>query len=125
MPEKAVYIGPMAFNNCSSLKRFDIPEGIRYVNNALLFGASSLEAVTIPEGIVYIGDGAFAHTALEAVVIPEGTERINSLFIREVFPLRIILKAVREEKRGAHLMKSCLRLLQGIPCRKRGSMGFR
>ena len=52
---KLTYIGSGAFENCTSLKQFDIPNEVLCVGSVAFAGCKSLEKVSIPQSIVNIG----------------------------------------------------------------------
>lgn len=51
-----IYIGSGAFENCTSLKQFDIPNGVLCVGSVVFAGCKSLEKVSIPQSIVNFGN---------------------------------------------------------------------
>lgn len=49
-----------AFMNCSSLRRFDIPDGMVGLGDSAFAGCTALEIVTFPESVTAIGKDAFS-----------------------------------------------------------------
>ena len=65
-------IGSRAFYGCSSLKRVDIPEGVKYIRNEAFYGCTSLADVTLPDSVMYIENSAFWNCrSLKSVNFPE------------------------------------------------------
>ena len=45
LPDSVSYIGRFAFNRCTSLKSVNIPSAVTVINNGLLYGCSSLQTI--------------------------------------------------------------------------------
>lgn len=67
------------FMGCTSLTRFDIPEGATSIPFSAFMHCTSLTEVTIPEGVEHIYHSAFRDCAsLRSITIPDSVTRINS-----------------------------------------------
>ena len=67
------------FDNCTKLKRIDIPEGATTIPRAAFQNATFLRDVTFPSTLKYIGADAFNNcTAITSLVFNEGIEIIGS-----------------------------------------------
>ena len=62
-------IGDVAFENCRSLLRVKIPEGIRYLGRRAFAGCNGLTEITVPESVVRVGEKVF-----------DGCGRLKSLY---------------------------------------------
>lgn len=60
IPQNVSYIGPSAFNNCTSLKNITIPDGMQDIDYFLFAGCDSLQSVTLSTSVTEIEDGAFS-----------------------------------------------------------------
>ena len=71
-------IGSNCFDGCESLKKIDIPDGVKSIGHNAFAGCKSLEEITIPEGVTSIDFYAFLDCInLEKVKIPEGIKEIS------------------------------------------------
>lgn len=72
-------IAQAAFQNCSSLGEFTVPDGMTYLWSSTFEGCTALERVTLPDGLTAIGTSAFANCRnLVDVNIPETVKTIKS-----------------------------------------------
>lgn len=63
-------LGFAAFNNCTSLKKITIPEGV-HISDRTFYQCNSLESITIPDGTKEIRDIVFTRcSSLKVVSIP-------------------------------------------------------
>lgn len=77
LPTFIEYIGPHAFDGCSSLISLDIPFGVRKINEASFQGCSKLQAVSFHNLVKEIGPAAFADCPnVASVRIPFGCKKI-------------------------------------------------
>lgn len=63
-------IGEKAFYNCVSLRKIEIPESVKCLNNYAFENCSRLKEVTIGEGATYIGSAFSGCNKLERVTLP-------------------------------------------------------
>lgn len=57
---------------------FSIPEGVKIINECLLFGNNTITELVLPESIEKIGNSSFSGCAnLRKIVLPEGLEEIG------------------------------------------------
>jgi len=77
-------IGSEAFKGCSSLRRVDIPDGVKYIGNEAFENCTSLTDVTLPDSVMYIEGCAFygCH-GLMNVTIPSGVAEIDTCAFAE------------------------------------------
>ena len=59
-----------AFENCSSLESFTIPDGYKTIREKVFYECVNLENITLPKSLNYIGGSAFYKTALSEITIP-------------------------------------------------------
>jgi hypothetical protein len=70
-------IGDSAFQDCTSLTRVTLPDGMAYIGPLAFWNCSSLASITLPDSVSYIGEGAFyACNSLASVTLPS---RVTSL----------------------------------------------
>ena len=61
----------------ANLTRYDIPQGVEYIDAHLAYFHMNLEIITIPSSVAYIGEYAFACTKLTSVVLPVGVKELG------------------------------------------------
>lgn len=67
-------IAPMAY----SLKKVELPQGLKKIPDSAFYYCKSLEECNIPEGTEYIGDGAFQGCrALKDIYIPQSVKELD------------------------------------------------
>lgn len=72
-------IGTYAFNNCSSLKTVNIPEGTSLIDTYAFYGCKALPEISIPASVTEIGNHAFRNcSSLSTVVIPSTVKTMGS-----------------------------------------------
>ena len=65
--------------NCTSLKKVNIPKGVGQICDNSFSGCVSLESITVPDGTAWIDKNAFMDcTSLKEVVLPETLSSIDS-----------------------------------------------
>ena len=68
------------FAGCTSLKKVELPSGLRAISSGAFSDCSSLESLTIPESVERIGSSAFSNcTSLKEISIPEKVETIGPM----------------------------------------------
>lgn len=68
-----------AFENCSDIKAFELPDTVKAIGARAFAGCSALSEISLPESIASIGDEAFAAcSALKALTIPNSAQKIGS-----------------------------------------------
>ena len=65
------YIGNMTFENCLSLKKLTVPEGVEYIGNRAFAGCTSLEEIYLPASLKEIEPGAFEGCAKLRIYTPK------------------------------------------------------
>ena len=76
-PREDAYIGFAAFANCSRLRQFEFPKGIRKISLSAFSRCDELICIEIPDGVTEIGKNAFwGCMRLESVVIPNSVDLI-------------------------------------------------
>lgn len=60
---KLVSIGYDAFENCTSLNNFTIPETVETIGDWAFYNCDSMTSIVIPDSVTYLGAGAFYHCA--------------------------------------------------------------
>lgn len=69
IPETVTYIGDMAFDHCTSLKKIEFEgEGIRCIM-AYAFAYTALTEINIPRSLEALGEGAFCYTDIPDIVL--------------------------------------------------------
>ncbi len=72
LPDTVIVIESSAFNGCSSLLSFTMPESLRNIMDTAFVRCTSMEQVDLNDGIAYIGDVAFAEcTSLKQFIYSE------------------------------------------------------
>jgi hypothetical protein len=68
---KLVSIGDLAFSNCSSLERIELPASLESVNGSAFFGANVLEAITVRSTNKYFSskDGVLFNIDADTLVV--------------------------------------------------------
>jgi hypothetical protein len=69
--------GDGVFQDCTSLTRVVLPEGLTTIGGFAFNGCTSLSECNIPSTVTSIGINAFAGTALKRIIVPEGVTKIN------------------------------------------------
>ena len=76
---KLEFVGPWAFQECTSLVSIELPSGVKLIRNGAFYECTSLETIDIPNGVVDIGESAFEYcTSLKSVVIPNSVIDIHN-----------------------------------------------
>lgn len=74
-------IGDYMFEDFSSLKEIEFPEGIVKIGKSAFLGCKSFTSLVIPEGVTVIDDKAFSSSAIGTITLPDSLETIgNSAF---------------------------------------------
>ena len=72
-------VSRQSFMGCSSLERFDFPEGVTRISGITFRGCTSLAHVTLPSGITFIdSDTFYGCTSLQHIEIPDSVTTIYS-----------------------------------------------
>lgn len=78
IPNGVTSIGGHAFAGCTGITSIVLPDGVTVINGSLFEGCTSLSSVTIGSGVTSIGYGAFSGcTSLSSVTIPSNTVSIG------------------------------------------------
>lgn len=68
-----------AFEDCGSLVKVTVPEGISYIDGCAFASCTALEEVNLPESIVYIGMDAFQYCeSLKEFSMPDSVTEVDS-----------------------------------------------
>lgn len=71
-------IGNYAFEDCSALKKLDIPQSVTEIGSKAFLGCSALTSLALPQTVNRIGNTAFQGCSnLETINIPSGVELIE------------------------------------------------
>lgn len=76
--ENVQIIGANAFNNCSALKRVNLPDSLTAISQSAFYNCSSLESIVLPANITRIEDNTFNGCGLTSVTLPENLEYIGA-----------------------------------------------
>nr|MCR5819437.1 leucine-rich repeat domain-containing protein [Bacteroidaceae bacterium] len=79
IPEGVTSIGDQAFSSCEALTYIDIPEGVTSIGMAAFAGCEALTSIDIPEGVTSIGMMAFAGCAFSSIVLPASITEIGAV----------------------------------------------
>lgn len=91
IPDGITGIGHSAFCNCVSLEDVVIPDSVTEIADSAFYNCMSLETVTVPDSVERIGKKAFyGSKSLEHVRLPEGLKEIESATFRNCWTLRSI-----------------------------------
>lgn len=113
---KIVAIGINAFKNNTSVKRINVPEGVRMVDDFAFSGCRNLESITLPNSLLTLGYESFRDCSnLGEIVIPYNVEqlgdycfykchRLSTITLLSVTPLKIGFAAFSE----CHAIESIL-----------------
>ena len=83
MPEeidgyKVTKIKDVAFYECSTLAKLNLPSGVEYIGDSAFDSCTALTEVNIPQNVSYIGPSAFNNcTSLKNITIPDGMQDID------------------------------------------------
>ena len=79
---RVVEIGESALENCQTLRRILLPEGLTRISSSAFYGCTSLEEISLPSSLTFLGDEAFRYCPkLARVIIPESVSSLsNDLF---------------------------------------------
>ena len=74
-----IEIGEFAFQNCKSLKTFNLPQSVTNIHRYAFDSCTSYKFSTLPSSLTTIGNGAFLGcTSLESVTIPDSVTEIGT-----------------------------------------------
>lgn len=82
--------GDGVFQDCTSLTRVVLPEGLTTIGGYAFSGCTSLAECNIPSTVTSIMLSAFAGTALKRIIIPEGVTIINSFLCSNCSQLELL-----------------------------------
>lgn len=101
-------IKPFTFNECSSLKRAVMPEGLVKIGNDAFGGCSCLADINIPAGVTEIGPSAFAGcSSLTDMIIPSGVVIISTRMFFDCWMLKNVHIANNQAVIGQDAFKCC------------------
>jgi len=69
-------IGTSAFQGCTKLTSFDIPEGVKTLGNSSFSGCTTLSSVTFPTSLTTINSSVFSSTGFINFTFPRGFSEI-------------------------------------------------
>jgi hypothetical protein len=79
IPNSVTTIGTYAFRSCSSLTNITIPDGITKINNYSFTKCSSITTINIPDGVTSIGNSAFSGCPTLATVVISENSSLTSI----------------------------------------------
>lgn len=71
-----VRVSDRAFQNCVSLQKIDLPEGLQILGIGVFYGCSELSQVTLPQSLVKVGSSVFNGTKIYASSVESGENLI-------------------------------------------------
>ena len=72
-------IDESAFDTCTSLNSFKVPDGTEIIGNCAFYECDSLTEFTIPDSVTFLGDAAFyASNSLTEVTIGDGVTELKT-----------------------------------------------
>ena len=75
---KVTKIKDVAFYECSTLAKLNLPSGVEYIGDSAFDSCIALTEVNIPQNVSYIGPSAFNNcTSLKNITIPDGMQDID------------------------------------------------
>lgn len=67
-----------AFEKCKSLKKINVPAGVKVIDSFAFSSCSSLKKVKLPDGLEELGDGVFSNCdSLEMVSLPKSLKKMT------------------------------------------------
>ena len=108
IPEGVTFIGESAFRGCSSLTEITIPEGVTSIRESTFYGCSSLTSINIPDGVTSIGGEAFSGcSALTNITIPDSVTSIGQYAFRDCSALTSINIPEGVTSIGGYAFRGC------------------
>lgn len=67
-----------AFYSCYTLRRVNVPEGVREIGQYAFYGCKNLQEISLPESLMEIGTHAFSMcSSLKEMTVPSGIDKIG------------------------------------------------
>ena len=83
-----IYCG--AFQNCTSLKKIELPDSLLEIDYDAFRGCTSLSEVILGDSLTTIGTSTFMGTAIETIYIPANVKTIGSSAFRNCYDLTTV-----------------------------------
>ncbi|MCR4767849.1 MAG: leucine-rich repeat domain-containing protein [Saccharofermentans sp.] len=77
IPSSVEFVGKQVFKECEKLESVTISEGLTYLPEEGFYSCSSLKTFDIPESVEFIEKNAFCDSGLESITIPGNVKVIN------------------------------------------------
>ena len=111
IPEGAISIMELAFQNCSSLTEVTIPASVTSIGGFAFQWCSSLTSITIPKGVTSIGASAFQYcTSLTDVTIPASVTSIGNSAFQYCSSLTDVIIPASVTSIGTSVFRNCTSL---------------
>ncbi len=101
-----------AFSYCYSVKKFELPNTLRTINNEAFYYCNLATEIAIPESVTHIGDKAFYGCPITEVVIPSGITKINPAVFQNCTELKSVVIPSGVTSIGTLAFKDCTSLTE-------------
>lgn len=106
--EKTCYVG---FENCSSITKIELPEGLKQINGQSFSYCSNLEEILIPDSVSEIGKKAFfGCSKLKSIKLPTQLRQIGECVFAECSKLKSIKLPTQLRQIGDGVFAGCTSL---------------
>ena len=108
---RLIEIGAEAFRGCTSLRRVELPGGVRKIGRAAFIYCASLEEINFPQGLERIGLNAFTRCAnLREARLPDSVIELESYAFSDCEGLRAVRLPGNSSLLGELMFSGCVNL---------------
>lgn len=111
LPDSIISIGTRAFANSEQLKKIEIPNKVKTIEESAFSGCGKLTAVRFNNKLTYIGYGAFRNcVSLKKIVLPESLKTIDDKAFEKCYKLSSVQLGKNVKKIGSRAFAKTYKL---------------
>lgn len=115
LPETVKVIEEAAFENCTNLTKINLPEGVMSLKSGAFCRCKSLVEITLPDSLKELGTGYFwgaftGCSALKTVVLPEQVDNIDNFTFSGCISLETVTFSKNVKNIGMGAFEDCVNL---------------